>query len=219
MLNTGRFDWYTGCGEKAVTDMGSNTKTNHPNSGICDDRSINQNLGKNRHLRPDSITSYVLSDIANSVDEYSCLQSFKGKLPIGRFSYENIHVIKELPERIKYQKALHELKKNKLISVKNKRDIYKVAITKKGAKELFRLKVLSSYVLPEGHDCVVVFDIPEIHRALRAELRRFLHEACFLQIQKSVWVSNFDAGEALIDLFKNAGVDQWVRVYTAKQLK
>ena len=78
---------------------------------------------------------------------------------------------------------------------------------------------MKSYVLPEGINCIVIFDIPEDVRHIRKQLGTFLESASFIRIQRSVWISNVDAGDLLIKLFRAAGLERgWVRIYNATEL-
>ncbi len=83
--------------------------------------------------------------------------------------------------------------------------------------EYLRLKVLDSDLYEDDRACLVVFDIPETKRKLRKTLRHFLRYAGFIPIQKSVWISKFNAGEAISKLLSTKGSKHWVRVYEVRE--
>lgn len=116
------------------------------------------------------------------------------------------------------RKRLYELRRRKLIAFEKVAGKYQIALTGVGISELFRLKVLDSDLLDDDQVCMVVFDIPEQHRKLRLQLRRFLTKAGFVWIQKSVWISPFDAAEPLAQLFRLTGTRKWVRIFLSKEI-
>jgi DNA-binding transcriptional regulator PaaX len=132
-----------------------------------------------------------------------------------RYGVDGANAILNAKERRLRRQEFERLRKRKLIEVSKEADCYRVALTQRGKQEAFRLKVLEADLLPDDRMCMVVFDIPESKRKLRKELRSFLTSAGFAPIQKSVWISRFDAGEALRELFRSTGASKWVRVYTA----
>ncbi len=65
---------------------------------------------------------------------------------------------------------------------------------------------------------MVVFDIPESKRKIRDFFRSFLKEAGFIRLQQSVWVSNKDIAEYIIDLVRSASAEKWVSVVEAVKI-
>jgi hypothetical protein len=175
-----------------------------------------------KSLYKHSITSNMLLSIAKASGEVlEALPYFLAYKGGGLSAYcrsGEVNMSKQKDVRVRQQKALHELKKNKLVVVKRDGDRYRAALTKDGILQVFRLKVLKARVLEDDSVCMVIFDIPETERDLRQLLREFLSEAGFILIQRSVWISPFDAGQALVSLFRATGAVKWVRVFSSRQI-
>ena len=69
-----------------------------------------------------------------------------------------------------------------------------------------------------GGQLMVVFDIPENERAKRQRLRTVLREFKFEQIQKSVWVSQYDCEQYLRLEFKQSKLNDYVVLYESVRL-
>lgn len=63
---------------------------------------------------------------------------------------------------------------------------------------------------------VLMFDVPEVNRNYRNQLRRFLKQNRFGQLQKSVWVTPRDVRPEYDDLDKAAAVDSVAFLFEAK---
>lgn len=112
---------------------------------------------------------------------------------------------------------LCRLKKRGLIKSDNSNGNNRFLLTKEGLIEFLKLELSQVDLLPEGKCCMVVFDIPEISRALREVLTIFLEDSCFIRIQKSVWISPFDAADLLARIFYLLEIDNWVRVFIVEE--
>ena len=172
---------------------------------------------QSRRLKPWSRSAKLLQEFARGLED-ALLFGYQPRLVI-RYGYDGAKRILSAKERQRNYQALKRLEKQRLIDVDHRAERYNVALTKKGREEIFRLRVLNSELLPKDRVCMVVFDVPESKRKLRLLLRRFLSEAGFAPIQKSVWISPFDAAESLRELFLASGVSEWVRVYRAWEIK
>ena len=88
-------------------------------------------------------------------------------------------------------------------------------LTKLGAKKV------APYVtarLEKQARLMVIFDVPETKANHRRELRMLLRELKFSQVQKSVWVTDFDYREVMIEAIKELGLIGCVEVYEAARL-
>jgi DNA-binding transcriptional regulator PaaX len=65
---------------------------------------------------------------------------------------------------------------------------------------------------------VVIFDIPEVNAGLRQQLRKQLQDWQFEQIQKSVWATDLDYKEGLIDLIAELNAGRYVEIYEGARL-
>lgn len=169
-----------------------------------------------RQLNKNSITSVILREIADSTDDI--LTTGYQPVAVARYGLDGVYRMRAAREAAERRKALKRLEEKKLIQVRVEGEKYWAALTKKGVQEILRQKVFDTEPLPENRTCVVVFDIPELHRKLRKSLRKFLDHAGFFQLQRSVWISPFDAQDSLQQLFRSSGANKWVRVFTTKDL-
>ncbi len=134
-----------------------------------------------------------------------------------RYGLEGAIEIRNAREKQLQRRELRRLEKKKMVKINKIADKYEITLTDLGRLEALKLEICAAEELSEEEDCVVVFDIPESKRGLRKNIREFLKEAGFFCIQRSVWVSRFDAGDALSQFFEGVGNQDWVRVYTAKR--
>lgn len=131
-----------------------------------------------------------------------------------RYGLENAIEIRDSKEKALQKRELRRLEERRLVKIDKTAKLYVVRLSDDGLLEVLRQKINQAYPLPDGRDCIVVFDIPESKRKLRDGLRRLLKDVGFFCIQRSVWMSPFDAGEAFAEFFRFVGNEDWVRVYT-----
>src|SRR3989344_2589051 len=60
---------------------------------------------------------------------------------------------------------------------------------------------------------LVIFDIPEDRTDTRRKFRQVLKEWQFIQVQKSVWLSDRDLGKEVAKIVKEMGLSQHVQIY------
>lgn len=70
-----------------------------------------------------------------------------------------------------------------------------------------------------GARVMVIFDIPEERAYQRQWFRSLLRELKFEQIQKSVWMSDYDCFEVLSAGILEQKIEQYVRVYEARAIE
>lgn len=174
-----------------------------------------KNSGK-RSTRAHSRASWILSSLTEPLD----LIFSRGVHPsmVLRHGTDGTYAILEAKERRLRKQEFDRLRRKNLIETKQEGHRLSVALTEAGKQELFRLKVLESDLLGNDRVCMVVFDIPEQYRKIRRRLRDFLTEAGFVPIQRSVWISPFNAAEPLRDLFRSTGATKWIRIYMSEQV-
>ncbi|MBI2485180.1 CRISPR-associated endonuclease Cas2 [Candidatus Uhrbacteria bacterium] len=168
-----------------------------------------------RHLRQDSSVAKVLQTFGNFVYGFSYAQTFRGRKLLWYYEFDVERMRHDIPKRQKTE-AIRLLRQRKLLQLRERAGKFEAAFTQEGFFEYTRLQVLSANTLPDGKDCLVVFDIPEQCRAIRRQWRNFLRASGFIQYQLSVWISPFDAAQPLTRLIHLAGVDRWIRVYIAE---
>ncbi len=89
-------------------------------------------------------------------------------------------------------KALHDLKKRKIIEIKDTSNNTRILLTEKGKKkkleyDLDKIKI-SNNEKWDGKWRFLMFDIPEGRKNAREAFREKLKQLGFFQFQKSVWV-------------------------------
>ena len=114
--------------------------------------------------------------------------------------------------------ALHRLLERKLVEERKTAHGLFLVLTKTGIHEYLRLLIHRAEMMEGNVDCMVIFDIPERFRKLRQRLCYFLESAGFFRIQKSVYISPYDAFVPLAKLFALNGVTRWVHVYRAERV-
>ncbi|MBU4315207.1 CRISPR-associated endonuclease Cas2 [Patescibacteria group bacterium] len=175
---------------------------------------INKNKGL---LRRNSIAASVLLNIGNVTEDiivgmrYPHMAAYHGM--------ESVYEFIEWEQRSSQLEALKRLEKKKLISIRKTGNSFMVRLLDIGAIEYFRQKVLNAERLKPNQYCLVVFDIPESERKVRQQLRRLLSSASFFPIQKSVWASQFNAAQELVDYLSVKGGRKWVRVFISDEVK
>lgn len=79
--------------------------------------------------------------------------------------------------------------------------------------KLFKPKKLKSSKL------MIIFDIPEAEKYKRNHLRTLLKELSFKQVQKSVWMSEYDTREYLHMEIKQYGLQPFVQIFEARSIQ
>jgi len=118
----------------------------------------------------------------------------------------------------KFSQDVSRLQEKKLIEKIKKDGKIMARLTDRGFVEFLKLKLIGTEELPVGLICMVIFDIPEKEGDLRKLFREFLDSNYFVFLQKSVWISFFDATEILSELVVNLGLEEWVKVYISKEV-
>ena len=132
-------------------------------------------------------------------------KSFMGGLPIPYHTLSNL-------KRRGYLKSVH-LNKNVLYKLTPKgHQAVKKLIIEKAIKEKNKRKKW------DGKWYILIFDIPENHRAFRDNVRLILREIGFYRLQKSAWVYPYDVAEAIYSLIPSAKEAKWFNYIIAKHI-
>lgn len=86
------------------------------------------------------------------------------------------------------------------------------SLTAKGQRRLAPFRALSL----EGAQLMVIFDIPEAESWKRQKFRICLREFRFYQVQKSVWVSDLDCQEYIVESILDLNIKPYVKIYESK---
>lgn len=87
-------------------------------------------------------------------------------------------------------------------------------MTEKGqaSLQLYRPEKLQNAYL------MVIFDIPESERGKRQQLRLLLRELRFRQVQKSVWVTQYECRKYLRAEVEDLSLNSYVKVFESRQI-
>lgn len=158
----------------------------------------------NTNKLPNSTLEYILWSLV-PYSEPNLKLAFKPNLFFN--DLEKISQRKKQSIRNAYYKAINR----NLVII----DEYKIPrLTQQGYSKLRRYqpKKLRSAEL------MVVFDIPENERNKRQRLRAVLREFKFIQVQKSVWISQYDCEQYLRLELEQTKLQDYVIVYETVQL-
>lgn len=109
------------------------------------------------------------------------------------------------------QNAFYKLKKSGYVEMDQ-------GIPKLTQKGLLKLQYYKPKKLKRA--CLmVIFDIPEEERNKRSQVRTLLKELKFVQSQKSVWISKYDARDYLTAEILQFGLQDYIKVFEARQLQ
>lgn len=86
--------------------------------------------------------------------------------------------------------------------------------TSKGLREV---KPFTATKLHSGK-LMVIFDIPEDRASTRQNFRRLLRSWDFKQVQKSVWMTDKDYAQDLIDIIAELKLGQYVQIYESAKV-
>jgi phage antirepressor YoqD-like protein len=84
------------------------------------------------------------------------------------------------------------------------------SLTPKGVK---KLKIYKPTKLGNDARVMLVFDIPEVIKFKRERLRATLRELKYIQIQKSVWISEYESWEILKEELDMLDIAQYVDMF------
>lgn len=167
-------------------------------------------------LKSNTNTSHLLLRIGDGLEDI-CFTLENSRL-VMKVGIDDARTILWRQEQVKTKRILQQLKEKKLIKIKKLSDKYETTLTDNGMIEYLRLKLIHCDKLPSDEVTMVIFDIPESQKHIRKQLRRFLEQICFMPIQKSVWISQFDSAQILSKIFKLNKRQNWIQVFNARRI-
>lgn len=189
-----------------------------------DDRRYYQNMRKSKIEKKKkksraikvgiSPTKKVLLEIANTLGEF---------YETGSRSYRPFRYPKasrEDVEELARYRRLKQLEARKLIKIIKKGDELQYNLTENGKFEVLKARIIDCKdELPEGNVCVVMFDVPESIRKVRASIRTLLKQAGFYQVHRSVWETDKDVAYDFQKFVELLDADDFVEVYMGLPLR
>lgn len=166
-------------------------------------------------LRPQDRILLGLSILGDIFEE------IRDPLRIVSASYKNLYgFVPKGYRRSSFEARLRRGFKTGLIEkiIKNEKPYFR--LTNQGCKRLIRDFPLLALRKKkwDGKWRVVVFDIPEKERRLRAYLRQKLLELGFGMMQESVWISPLDVAEDLKEYLESRNLGDFVFILVARRL-
>lgn len=110
------------------------------------------------------------------------------------------------------QNAYYRAAKDGFVDTTDKR---RPRLTNSGQRKIRRL---SATKRGDNQHLMLVFDIPESQRQKRQQLRQTLRELKFEQVQKSVWISQYDYLSILKEEIAEHHLQSYVRIYTSTEV-
>jgi hypothetical protein len=144
----------------------------------------------------------------------------KALLPYSRqnllLSYSPNRFFNELERKSGYRQATLKAafergKKQKLITSEQRQP----TLTSAGERKI--LPFIAKHLSSAGR-LMVIFDIPEDMSYKRRQFRDLLKNWDFVQAQKSVWLTDIDYRDELIDVISELGIGRFVEVYESARL-
>ena len=126
--------------------------------------------------------------------------------------------IKKLQQWRHSQRTIYSLQRSKYIAIKKLGDNIIITLTDKGILATIGQALRLAAPLARDNYIMVIFDIPESQRHARDQFRHLLKQSNFTMLQQSVWVSQQDVYEKIVDFIKRTGVTKWINIYHATKL-
>ncbi|MFH1405518.1 MAG: hypothetical protein ABIH21_05525 [Patescibacteria group bacterium] len=176
-----------------------------------------------KRLNKKSLTRKVLDELIGSLDDFFTT----GFNPIGVAKFGGVQELKrvqylrgkklEAQNRRRKKQALERLQHQEYIRLKQKGHELFFQLTDKGVQHALKDKLLNNKKkLPHGQRCYVSFDIPEHSRHVRDELRWLLKRAEFIKIHQSLWSSDNNVVDELVELIKAFNVQDWIHIFVGE---
>ncbi len=122
--------------------------------------------------------------------------------------------IDEAKERRRVYQRMKDLERREVLKLRREGRRIILDLNQDGYVLSLKAKILScKKELPEHQACLVVFDLPEDMKNLRAEFRNLLKRAGFYMVQRSVWETTQDVIFPLEDLVEELKLEKYVLVY------
>lgn len=118
--------------------------------------------------------------------------------------------------RIQWLRTVQSLKRSEAIVIQNIGERLVVKLSEKGWRAVQVRRLRHERRQCKAGLCIVIFDFPESEHHARDQFRRFLWDAGFGRLQKSVFVSSRDVGDILCEVIDDMGVWSWVAVLEGK---
>lgn len=136
-----------------------------------------------------------------------------------KYRFEGEHKLAEehYQQEQSFRRRLKYLRRKKFIKTKKTEKKLLFELTDRGKQELLKRRVEERSKLPDGLVCLVLYDIPVDAGSGRDGLRYFLKRVGLKQVQQSVWQTDKDVVEEILEFVRRAKVEKWVQVYLGQR--
>ncbi|MBI4256662.1 hypothetical protein HY626_01235 [Candidatus Uhrbacteria bacterium] len=136
-----------------------------------------------------------------------------------KYRYEGEHKLAEerYQEQRAFQKRVDYLRRKKFIKTKKTERGLLLELSNEGQAELMRRLVRERPLLPGNQVCLVMYDVPTDGNLGRDALRYFLKRIGLTQVQQSVWSTDKDVVNEVLEFVRSSQITKWVEVYLAKK--
>ncbi|MFH1111506.1 MAG: CRISPR-associated endonuclease Cas2 [Patescibacteria group bacterium] len=138
------------------------------------------------------------------------------KIYLSGGGHEQVKFIKRALEQQQWRKKIKELRRSGYLKTKRIGARLQLKLTDKAQLLLLLESIKHAPTCINGYSTLVIFDVPEQAKRVRQTLRRFLQDAGFSQLQKSVWLHPHNVVQPLQAFLSAASCGQWVRVFQAQ---
>ena len=165
----------------------------------------------------------VLADIADFHSAVRSQTKFSryqlGDLSVRKNRLEIMKYFEELKKKNKLYPTFYNLKRSGYLSEAKKGEYI---LTGKAKEKIDKLKFKKINKLNKFRDnkmLLVLFDIPETRKRDRDQFRRVLKELDFIQLQKSIWLTNKDSVKEVVNVIKSLKIDNYVEMLKINKVK
>lgn len=174
-----------------------------------------------------SLTEKILFFLADCEDQgefmmqKNWLQAMLLEIP---HSHKNWYFMKRYIDDRKKRKKVYTIiagfKRRGYLQRKKFSNSYGYILTPKAKTKISRLnsKDVSIKKLPPDQQLMVFFDIPESLRSSRDTLRKFLKEFGFEQLQKSIWISSYEATSEIKKFLNELRISEYVQLLIVRPI-
>lgn len=114
-----------------------------------------------------------------------------------------------------YRQHVALLKRQRWIEVRKIGNRLQIRLTTKGKQMAMKEKIKASPHCKKNEYTIVIFDVPEQERMVRQQFRRFLKECNFIQLQRSVWISDRNVLSPIHDFIQYTQSNKWIHAFHA----
>ncbi|MEK7516045.1 MAG: hypothetical protein AAB562_00440 [Patescibacteria group bacterium] len=171
-------------------------------------------IRKRKKSKKFSRAQEVFNEIAETL-EY-VYNTERRRIPMTVIGLDAYRAWKEYDDWRKERRQFYYLRQRKLIEAKKVGDRLMVRLTEKGYRQALEAKLWGTRQKCADGVCLVTFDIPESQKVARDAFRRLLRECGFQQLHRSVWVSEYDVREPLLEFVRINKLTPWIHIFVGK---